>query len=408
MPATPHWIGIYLAVLQLFFTLCWTVYVIYLPSLAQQVGIGREWLLWILLADQVIFTATDFAMGVWADRAARTLGRLGYWVIGITMVSCAAFLALPFVVNAGSASATLLLACTFVWVVTSSALRAPPLMLIGKYAAKPAIPYLASLTAFGIGVAGAVAPYMTVHMRGLDPRLPFLLATLALVLTCAGLVYVERALAAQAPAERPAAPDPDKFSSAARSAIIFALAILVMALGFQVHFNLNTPSQFRQFAEPADLQWLMPVFWIGFNIAMVPASLVTKRFGGLAVMGGAGLLGALAVAGAYAAPDLNVLIAAQLIAGGAWGFMLMSAFAAAAAIGHTGAEGKLMGLLFSALALATVARILATMAEWHRNPDLALMLQWIPALCWAAAGITLVYLTVIRLQRGALGPVAPA
>ena len=47
-----------------------------------------------------------------------------------------------------------------------------------------------------------------------------------------------------------------------------------------------------------NLQWLMPVFWIGFNIAMFPASVVVKHRGGLIVMGAAGLLGALAVLGA--------------------------------------------------------------------------------------------------------------
>ena len=40
----------------------------------------------------------------------------------------------------------------------------------------------------------------------------------------------------------------------------------------------------------------MPVFWIGFNIAMFPASVIAKHRGGLIVMGAAGLLGALAVA----------------------------------------------------------------------------------------------------------------
>jgi hypothetical protein len=143
----------------------------------------------------------------------------------------------------------------------------------------------------------------------------------------------------------------------------------------------------------------MPVFWIGFNVAMFPAGLIAKRVGGLAVMGGAALLGALAVLAAYAANGLGFLIAAQLAAGAAWGCILMSAFAAAAAIGHTGAEGKLMGLMFSALALATVARIGATMAEFGSDPTLAAVLLWTPAVCWALSGAGLLYLAVSRLQR---------
>ena len=87
----------------------------------------------------------------------------------------------------------------------------------------------------------------------------------------------------------------------------------------------------------------MPVFWIGFNIAMFPASVVVKHRGGLIVMGAAGLLGALAVLGAELAGNLNMLIVAQFIAGAAWGCMLMSAVSAALAIGETGAEGKVVG-----------------------------------------------------------------
>src|ERR1035438_498226 len=94
----------------------------------------------------------------------------------------------------------------------------------------------------------------------------------------------------------------------------------------------------------------MPVFWIGFNIAMFPASVVVKHRGGLIVMGAAGLLGALAILGAEVAGGLNTLIAAQFVAGAAWGCMLMSAISAALAIGDSGAEGKVTGLVFSALA----------------------------------------------------------
>jgi MFS family permease len=399
----PHRAGIYFGVLQLFFTLCWTVYVIYLPRLAEQVGLSRTAVLWILMLDQAIFTVSDFAVGVWADRVSRTLGRLGYMVAGITLVSCAAFLALPFVVSAGPTAQTLFLGLTLLWVVTSSALRAPPLMLIGKYVAKPAVPLLASLSLLGIGLAGAVAPYLGVTLRNVDPRIPFVLASVVLVLTAFGMTWAERLLARQSTA-MPTAPaaDPDKFRSATRSAVIFTLAMLVLALGFQVHFNFNTPPMFRQVAPSVGLEWLMPVFWVGFNVAMFPASLLTRRYGGMAVMGASGLLGALAVIVAYVADGVGFLVAAQLAAGAAWGCILMSAFAAAAAIGHTGAEGKVMGLMFSAMALATFTRIAAVAADFGSNPMLAQVMKWVPAFCWAAAGMALLGLAVSRLQRRAL------
>ena len=54
--------GVYLAFLQLVFTLGWTVYAIYLPKLAAEVGIAPAAVILILMLDQAIFTITDTAM----------------------------------------------------------------------------------------------------------------------------------------------------------------------------------------------------------------------------------------------------------------------------------------------------------------------------------------------------------
>ena len=62
--------GVYLAVLQLVFTLGWTTYVIYLPKLAAEVGIAPSAVILILMLDQAIFTITDTAMGIAADKIA--------------------------------------------------------------------------------------------------------------------------------------------------------------------------------------------------------------------------------------------------------------------------------------------------------------------------------------------------
>ena len=75
--------GVYLAVLQLVFTLGWTTYVIYLPKLCAQVGIAPSTVILILMLDQAIFTITDTAMGIAADKIAPFVGRLGVFV-GIT------------------------------------------------------------------------------------------------------------------------------------------------------------------------------------------------------------------------------------------------------------------------------------------------------------------------------------
>jgi hypothetical protein len=389
--------GIYLAVLQLIFTLGWTTYVIYLPKLAAQVGIAPGMVIFILMLDQAIFTISDTAMGIAADRIATFVGRLGVFVGMLTAISCAAFVALPFVAGTGPGAQIWFIVLILIWVVTSSALRAPPLTLLGKHRARPQIPVLASLAMLGYGLAGAVSPYLGVVLRNEDPRIPFLISGVVLLITTLALSKVERDVAAQAPvSSEPVVPA----KALSRTPMIFIASMVVLSLGYQLHYSLNSSSFFLRFTTADQLQWLLPVFWIGFNIAMFPASVVVKYRGGLIVMGAAGLFGALAVLAAEMSGSLNILIAAQFVAGAAWGCMLMSAVSAALAIGETGAEGKVIGLVFSALALATFARMAAVAGGLQKLPEYAPLLQWAPVACWAVAGAGLLVIAASRAQQG--------
>jgi hypothetical protein len=388
--------GIYLAVLQLVFTLGWTTYVIYLPKLAAQVGIAPTAVILILMLDQAIFTISDTAMGIAADRIAPLVGRLGVFVGVVTAISCAAFVALPFVAGTGEGAQIWFMVLILIWVVTSSALRAPPLTLLGRHRARPAIPFLASLAMLGYGLAGAVSPYLGVVLRNEDPRMPFLISGVVLLITTLALSRVERSVAQQAPSgsEPPAPARP-----LGQIPMFFIASMVILSLGYQLHFAINSAPFFLRFAKPDELQWLLPVFWIGFNIAMFPASVVVKHRGGLIVMGAAGLFGAFAVLGAELAGNLNMLIVAQFVAGAAWGCMLMSAVSAALAIGETGAEGKVVGLVFSALALATFARMAAVAGGLQKLPEYAPLLHWAPVACWSVAGAGLLVIAASRAQR---------
>ena len=388
--------GIYLAVLQLVFTLGWTTYVIYLPKLAAQVGIAPTAVILILMLDQAIFTISDTAMGIAADRIAPLVGRSGVFVGVVTAISCAAFVALPFVAGTGEGAQIWFMVLILIWVVTSSALRAPPLTLLGRHRARPAIPFLASLAMLGYGLAGAVSPYLGVVLRNEDPRMPFLISGVVLLITTLALSRVERDIAQQAPrGSEPPAPA----KALGQIPMFFIASMVILSLGYQLHFAINSAPFFLRFAKPDELQWLLPVFWIGFNIAMFPASVVVKHRGGLIVMGAAGLFGAFAVLGAELAGDLNMLIVAQFVAGAAWGCMLMSAVSAALAIGETGAEGKVVGLVFSALALATFARMAAVAGGLQKLPEYAPLLHWAPVACWLVAGAGLLVIAASRAQR---------
>jgi len=388
--------GIYLAVLQLIFTLGWTTYVIYLPKLAAQVGIAPGMVILILMLDQAIFTICDTAMGIAADKLAPFVGRLSVFVGILTGISCAAFVALPLVAGTGPGAQIWFIVLILIWVVTSSALRAPPLTLLGKHCARPRVPLMAALTMLGYGLAGAISPYLGLVLRNQDPRLPFLISGVVLLITTLALSKVERDAASQAPVSRKPAVAAKPLSGVP---MIFIASMVILSLGYQLHFSLNSSSFFLRFTTADQLPWLMPVFWIGFNIAMFPASLVVKHRGGLIVMGAAGLFGALAVLGAELSGSLNMLLVAQFIAGAAWGCMLMSAVSAALAIGETGAEGKVIGLVFSALALATFARMAAVAGGLQKLPEYAPLLQWAPVACWAVAGAGLLVIAASRAQR---------
>ncbi len=79
----------------------------------------------------------------------------------------------------------------------------------------------------------------------------------------------------------------------------------------------------------------------------------------------------------------------------------MSAFTVAFAIGANGGEGRMSGLLFSALALATLARIAAVATGMNADAALKAALQWAPILCWGLAGAALLYLAIAGVRRWA-------
>jgi MFS family permease len=178
------------------------------------------------------------------------------------------------------------------------------------------------------------------------------------------------------------------------TAIFFALALIVLALGYQLHFAINSAPMFLRLAPRSELAWLMPIFWVGFNLAMFPASAIVKRIGHFPVMGTSALIGAVAIIVAALTQSLGLVIAAQFAAGAAWGCVLMSAFTLAFAIGEGGREGTVSGLLFSTLALATFVRMAMVAAGLPANDSIRAALAWMPAICWTIAGAGLIVIAV--------------
>jgi hypothetical protein len=347
------------------------------------------------MLDQLVFMVMDAVMGVAADRAARLFGRISPMILTVTGVSCIAFLLIPHVMLAGVGGPALALAVIVIWTATSSALRAPPLVLFSKHAAAPALPWMNALILTGLAIGGAIAPYLGVVLKNLDPRLPFAISSLTLLLATGGLIWVERLLAG-----RPAAPP----SAPARAGLtpgawVLLGGCLLLALGFQIHFSLNSASQYLRFALVEQLEYLMPVYWIGFNLAMFPGAALARRYGTVPVVAAAAALGAAGEWVAVAAPTLDVLIGAQLVAGGAWGCVLMAGFSAAVEFGRTGREGWALGLLFAALAAATLARMAVVAAGMHPSDEFAAQLALAPVVLWSIACLMLTALVLKRWPR---------
>ncbi len=375
-------VGLYLGLVQWLFALTWTIYVAFLPQLAAGAGIGRKWVIWILMLDQFLFAVMDLGLGIAFDRVAAGMRRLSGAIVMVSALSCLAFLLLP-----QTSSATPLIALIVVWSLTSSALRAPPMVLLAKYAPPAQTPWLAQLSLLGLGVAGPCAPLLTGIHRAVHPRAPFALASVGLLAAVLGLSWCERRLSG--------VPAPGSAPASAGAAVWgggLVGAVLLLALGFQVHTSLNSAPAFARLAAPQEMVYLLPLIWVAFSLAIATVSALTRRFGAAPVLLAGALLGSAALAYSGLATQLGGLIAAQLAAGVAWALVVGAAVPAAIAAGRSGAEGRNTGLVFSALAVAAVVRLAMVAAELNKSPDAAGLLLWLPAALWAAAALLCAFL----------------
>ena len=383
-------VALYLAVVQCFFALGWTVYVLFLPELLARAGVDKSWTPWVLALDQAVFAVADLAMGLAVDRARAGLRRIGPLLLGLVAVSTLAMLVMPHAAGVGS---TLFLGLTMLWVASSAALRAPPFALLGRYAAKSAVPRLVALQLFGLAFASALAPYLGLALKGIDPAWPFTLASLSILASSGGLVWAEQRLAhtasttASTEAEQPLAfPSP--------LALLMMAGLLAAALGFQFHVALNAASQVKRVADASWLPLILPVFWGGFAFGLLFAGKLGERFGNARAAGLGCVFGALALAGGAEASGVGTVAIAHGFAGAAWALTLACGIGLATSSGRSGAEGRYSGLFFSLLALGTLARIGLSLAgtpqAWQAGTD------WWPVVAWAAAALFLLQLTPRR------------
>lgn len=347
----------FLGGIQFLFLATWVVYVIYLGDLLTQLGIPKTFLPTLLLIDQLLFAAADVLLGLYADRAMRFYRALAPLLMTLNLIACLAFIALP---HLAAGAPAVFIGVTVIWVLTASVLRAPLYGLIARRSLAPGRATAASL--LGLGLASALAPYLGVLLKGIDPIWPFTLAGISLALATIGFSAWEAR-------QQPAAAVPDSQPQPQLHNIgRLLLAMLLLGAGFQVHVFINAAPLYKSVADAALLPWLLPVFWIGFSLAAYPGAQVLERYGAAHIFARAALLGVVASAFCLTSLPLPVLISAQFIAGIAWAGVFLAGLELAGGAGRHGREGLFIGTLFALLALGAVTRIGLTLAGMTLTP----------------------------------------
>ena len=200
-----------------------------------RVGIGRDYLIWFIILDQAVFAISDTLMGFAADKVERAMGDLGPKIIAVNAVSCLAFVLLPFAPDliGDALSPVIFTLLLVIWIATSSVLRAPPLVLLMKHAARPKAPRLAALSLLGLALGSAVAPYLGLLLKGIDAAVPFVLTAFTLVLATLGLSHVERIARELPEQEKQLAATDAPVNLLAM--VLLLISILFIAFGHQIH-----------------------------------------------------------------------------------------------------------------------------------------------------------------------------
>lgn len=367
--------------LQAALLLTWTLYVLFLPRMAERAGLPREAVAWILLADQLLFVFTDWMAGVMADRLAATMARVGRWIAVASLVSAAALVLMaPASRHAGTA---LWATCLGVWAVSSSFLRAPAFSLLGRMGGVSRKSGVVNWALLGVGLAGALGPLLSMAVGKLDPDAPLAIAAVVLALAAWIVSGLDRpAATTAAPAEPAPAPAPTE-----RARLV--LGVLGCALAVQLHTVLVP--QALPGGNPHGPWWTV-LFWVGFALGLPLASWLTARGSEHLLRWAAMALGGVLILAAARGVAAAWFVPVQLLAGAAWAAMF--SLSLAWALGRPGARGvgSTVGLLFSAIAAAAVLRLLTASAGWAPiGLSLAVAAWWVGA-------------ALLALPRGAQKP----
>jgi MFS family permease len=379
MDAREKSISLRVAALQFGVVLSWTMYVMFLPGLLDRAGIDRHWLIWILILDQAVFAVSDWWAGSYADRASRQMRRVGPPLAAMAVLSSLAMASLPWVAELERPA--LLVAVVVFWVASSSTLRAPAFSLLSKVGGIKTRAGVVSVSLVGLSLASAMGPLVTSLLRGVDPRMPIVLAAIALAVAALLTSQIETRAKA----------DDDELFTPSQDWVPLVLAAYVAALGTQLHNTLIGEALAPRFpAISPDL--MRSTFWIGFTAGLLVAARTATLPNPLRPVKWALVLGAGALVVMRGADTIPLLTLAQLAAGGTWGVILTATIVSALSRESSMYAGTSVGLLFSALALAAMTRLIIIAAGIHHTA----FMPWMPSALWLLAGLLMAWPEVRR------------
>jgi len=248
---------------------------------------------------------------------------------------------------------------------------------------------MVSMALVGISLAGAFGPYLTTLLRGLDPRLPLALSAVSLAAAGLWALHAEQLL------PRPLKKDLDVItrSAARRRAWWLAAITFVAALGAQSITVLLAPPLLARFVGTDAVVW-SAWFWAGFGIGLAPGTRLTTMshpFIGAAVALGVGAITffGCAASGAFRVRRRRVDRRGLRLGRVRDDRVHERGPRSRRAARCCEAPATASGMLFSAFALAIVARLLLVSSGLGRAPWTA----WLPLITWVVAAILLLIAT---------------
>lgn len=364
----------------------WTMYALFLPALAQRSGISAQFVIWILIADQLIFMVCDWMAGVYADYLAVVTRKVGPLINIAAAVSAVLLAAMPTIAEFGEP--ILWLVTVSIWAASSSFLRAPAFSMLGRIGGVSRKSGVVSWSLVGVCLAGALGPLLTTSLAKADPALPLLAAavTLAAAAWLASRAEPRRSGETLEPRPEPA--------GSPWASVLLGLSVLCAAFGTQIH-TLVVPLKDIGLSVPAATYWSI-VFWTGFAGGLLAGARLAGQkhmhpWGALVMF-----VGAIALYTVPHAASAAAFAPLQFAAGATWAVVFTITLTLALSHGGRGGWASPVGLVFSAIAAAAVVRLTLTAlkVDWSAWATPLAALNWL-----ACAGLLMFHPWIRGAQK---------